>query len=439
VVSRRRIGNPSFASAIDVVLIDTSAAVLVICRGNGDIGIARTLGRLGVKVHLVAEKGLATPVWSSRFWATRKRWDFSRSEEESVATLLDFGAALETAHGVRPLLLTTSDWVAIFIERNSRPLQEQFVFPQPVRPIIRALANKWEMHLLAKEHDVPTPVTICPTSRADVEEFLETNTLPYVVKPADPFLGDPSAKQIVHSRQELIDRVERDEASGPLNIVVQEFIPGDADSIWMCNGYFGSQPDRTVVFTGKKLRQVSPTGIASLAICLSNETVATQARRLMEGLGYRGCVGLGFRYDARDGSYRLLDVNARVSGIFRLFAGTNEMDVVRACYLDLTGQSVPGTALQEGRKWMLEEDVVVVLPALASRRLGIRDWIRSVRDVQEMHWFSADDPLPLFVWLREKIRRRWRLAAGRATGRGTVSLWRRNGESAIAPPRELDS
>jgi predicted ATP-grasp superfamily ATP-dependent carboligase len=398
-----RVGSPWFPN---VVLIDTSAPVLVVCRGDGDIGIARTLGRLGVKVHLIVEKGLTNPVPSSRYWATRKRWDFSRSEEESVALLLDFGAVLQTAHGVRPILLTTSDWVAIFIERNSRPLQEQFVFPQPIRPIIRALANKWEMHLLANEHEIPTPVTVCPGSRADVEEFLQTNTLPCVVKPADPFLGDPSAKQIVYSRQELIDRVDREEACGPLNMVLQEFIPGDADSVWMCNGYFGSQTDRTVIFTGKKLRQVSPTGVASLAICVSNETVATQTRQLMERLGYRGCVGIGFRYDTRDSAYKLLDVNARVSGIFRLFAGTNEMDVVRACYLDLTGQDVPGTALQPGRKWMREDDVVVVLPAMGSRRVSIRDWVRSVRGVQEMHWFSADDPLPLLVWLREKIRRR---------------------------------
>ena len=400
----RSLGSPSFRSAVDAVLIDTSTPVLVICRGDGDIGIARTLGRLGIKVHLIAGAGMAAPIWSSRYWATKKRWDFSRSEEESVALLVDFGAALQTAHGVRPILLTTSDWVAIFIERNNRPLQEQFVFPQPVRPIIRALANKWDTHLLAKEHDIPTPITVCPATRADVEAFLETNTLPCVVKPADPFLGDPSAKQIVYSREELIDRVDRDEACGPLNMVLQEFIPGDADSVWMCNGYFGSQLNRPVIFTGKKLRQVSPTGVASLAICLSNETVATQTRRLMEGVGYRGCVGIGFRYDTRDGFYKLLDVNARVSGIFRLFAGTNEMDVVRACYLDLTGQDAPGTALQPGRKWMREDDVVV--HALGSRRLSIRDWVRSVRGVQEMHWFSADDPVPLLVWLREKIRRR---------------------------------
>jgi hypothetical protein len=59
---------------------------------------------------------------------------------------------------------------------------------------------------------------------------------------------------------------------------------------------------------------------------------------------------------------------------------------------------------------MREDDVVV--HALGSRRLSIRDWVRSVRGVQEMHWFSADDPVPLLVWLREKIRRHWPVRFG---------------------------
>jgi D-aspartate ligase len=125
----------------------------------------------------------------------------------------------------------------------------------------------------------------------------------------------------------------------------------------------------------------------------------------MEGVGFRGCLGIGFRYDSRDGLYKLLDVNARVSGVFRLFAGTNEMDVVRVCYLDLTGQHVPETALQPGRKWMLEDDVVGAVRAIRSGRLSIAEWIRSIRDVQELQWFAKDDPVPILVWLRESVRR----------------------------------
>jgi D-aspartate ligase len=387
-------------------VIDTSVPVVDVFRGGyGDVSIARTLGRLGVPVYLVAQRGMRTPVWSSRYWAKRTRWDFSRSEEQSVAFLLDIGATLQAAHGTRAILLTTADWVAIFIERNSHLLREQFAFPQPVRPIIHSLLNKWEMHLLAKEHGIPTPNTAWPASRVEIEDFLETSNFPIVMKPADPYLKNRTSKKIIYSRQELMDEVDREAAGASPNFVLQEYIPGGADTVWMCNGYFAAHQDHTVIFTGKKLRQVSSTGIASLAICIPNETVATQTRRLMEGVGFRGCLGIGFRYDSRDGLYKLLDVNARVSGVFRLFVGTNDMDVVRACYLDLTGQEVPATALQPGRKWMLEDDVIAALLAIRGGRLSVAEWMKSVRDVRELQWFARDDPVPVFVWLREKVRR----------------------------------
>src|SRR5262249_28379682 len=267
--------------------------------------IARTLGRLGIPMYLLAQEGEHTPVWASRYWVKKIRWDFSRPENESLATMLDIGRAMQANHDARPILLTLADWIAIFIERNSDVLKEQFVFPRATRPLIRSLANKWEMHLLANEHAIPTPTTIHPRSLVDVEEFLETVALPVVLKPADPYLPHAPSKKIFSSHLELMDEVDRLAARGPLNFVLQEYIPGGAEAVWMCNAYVGPESSRTVVFTGRKLRQVSSTGIASLAICLPNETVEAQTRSFMEGVGYRGCVGIGYRYDNRDGLYKL--------------------------------------------------------------------------------------------------------------------------------------
>ncbi len=303
--------------------MNTHVPVLAVHQGgSGDVSIARTLGRLGVPVHLLSPEGEATPVWASRYWATKSRLDLSQPEDDLVTFLLEAGRMIEAKHGHRPVLLTVADWVAIFIERHADALQERFLFPRAAQPIIRRLANKWDMHLLANEHAIPVPVTNCPRSRADVEELLESSAFPLVLKRADRYLPQAPWNRIVHSREELLAEIDREAALGPLNIVLQEYIPGDAESVWMCNGYFGDEPGHAVVFTGKKLRQVSSTGIASLAVCLPNDTVAVQTTSLMEGVGYRGCVGIGYRYDSRDGLYKLLDVNARVSGVFRLFSGT---------------------------------------------------------------------------------------------------------------------
>jgi predicted ATP-grasp superfamily ATP-dependent carboligase len=260
------------------------------------------------------------------------------------------------------------------------------------------------MQLLAGEHAIPTPATISPSTRGEIEEFLDNQPLPIVLKPADPYLPHSPAKQIFTSTRELMEEVDRETAYGPFNFILQEYIPGDAEAVWMCNGYFGPERERNVVFTGKKLRQVSSTGIASLAICLRNEIVEEQTRSFMQGIGYRGCVGIGYRFDSRDGLYKLLDVNARVSGVFRLFSGTNDMDVVRICYMDLTGQHPPPTALRPGRKWMLEADIPTALGAIRDGSVTVPQWLESIRGVREWHWFALDDPVPLFALLRNAIQ-----------------------------------
>jgi predicted ATP-grasp superfamily ATP-dependent carboligase len=282
-------------------------------------------------------------------------------------------------------------------------LSPAYVFPRAPAPVIERLADKWGMAQLAAEVGIPTPRTTLPSTHDDARAFASEVGFPLVLKPSDAFARYVPAKQIIDSEPELVAELDRQAPNGPFNFVLQEYIPGGAESVWMCNAYFGVDGACRAVFTGQKLRQMSSTGVASLAVCRENETVARQTRTFMEGVGYRGCVGIGYRYDARDGRYKVLDVNARVSGVFRLFAGTNEMDVVRVCYLDFTGQPAPITRLQAGRKWMLEEDVLVALRAVRNGTLSPRDWLRSVRGVRESQWFARDDPMPFVELVRGGI------------------------------------
>jgi D-aspartate ligase len=387
-------------------VIDATVPAVVAFRGAyGAVSIARTLGRLGVPTYLVAQDGKSSPVTSSRYWAERMWWNFDRSEEDSVGYLIEVGKRLAARHGRPALLLTMEDWMAVLFERNGDALREQFIVPLPDQPVVHTLLNKWGMNELARENGIPIPTTIFPASGAEAEDFLATAGLPVVMKGADPFAPDRPPTMIIRRPEELLEVISKREATGKsLNMVLQEFIPGGIDSVWMCNGYFGADPARGLTFPGRKLRQMSAAGIASLAVCEPNETVASQTRRLMQGVGYRGCCGIGWRYDKRDGRYKLLDVNARVSGIFRLFVGTNEVDVVRACYLDLTGQTIPQTALQPGRKWMLEDDILPATAGVRSGQLTLREWARSLRGVRELHWWAADDPLPGLQWSSSRIR-----------------------------------
>ena len=353
-------------------------------------------------------------MFSSRYWEDKARWDFvGRPELESVRFLGEVGTRLAQKHGSRPILLTPSDWFAIFIERHSDYLAEYFRFPRPTSPVVASLLNKWEMHVLATHHDIPTPITARPTSRAEVDEFVAQTGFPLVVKPADPYLPARPAKAIARSRPELEDAIQEAMSRESLNFILQEYIPGGVNNVWMCNGYFGRGAGHGVVFTGKKLRQLSSTGIASFAVCESNDTVGSQTHRFMTALGYRGCVGIGYRHDIRDGAYKVLDVNARVSSVFRLFAGANDLDVVRLCYLDLSGQPIGETAAQDGRNWLDERDIRVLLSSRREDRVSVREWVKSLRGVQELQWLARDDLGPFGAWLRRKIVRKASDLAGR--------------------------
>lgn len=118
-------------------------------------------------------------------------------------------------------------------------------------------------------------------------------------------------------------------------------------------------------------------------------------RDLVKATGYRGLLDINYRYDAPDGQHKVLDINPRVGATFRLFAGASGMDVVRAMYFDMTGQSVDPAMAAEGRRWIVEDcDLMSSLHSFRTGELAFRDWVTSYCGVAETGIFAMDDPLP---------------------------------------------
>jgi len=68
----------------------------------------------------------------------------------------------------------------------------------------------------------------------------------------------------------------------------------------------------------------------------------------------------------------------------------------------LTGQdSIRSITPREGRRWMIEDyDIISSLHYHWEGALGVRDWLRSFKGVEEGAWFSWKDPLPSLVMLK---------------------------------------
>jgi predicted ATP-grasp superfamily ATP-dependent carboligase len=201
---------------------------------------------------------------------------------------------------------------------------------------------------------------------------------------------------VVHNAAELVAQFELLHDPEKPNLMVQELIPGDDDQVYIFNGYFDAASECLAGYTGRKIRQFPVhVGCASLGECCWVEEVADMTTSFMKEIGYRGVLDIGYRWDPRDRKYKVLDINPRVGQAMRIFVSETGMDVVRALYLDLTGQEVPQSAPIEGRRWVIEDyDLVSTLAYFKEGTLGIGEWLRSYGSVQEVAYLSLDDPRP---------------------------------------------
>jgi len=396
------------------VSIDTRTPVVVINGQLAALAIMRSLGRLGIELYGV-DGDASAPALLSKYCRQRVILPF---RETASRAYLD--GLLELGHriGSRALLVPTSDETTQFIADHRDTLREHFVFSNNSPELVRDLASKKEMFGMALKHGVPTPHTSFPLGLRDVEEYASSGRFPVMLKGiyGNRLQARTNRKMvIVQTAAELVARYRELEDPEHPNLMLQEYIPGTDDQIYIFNGYFDRSSNCLLGFTGHKIRQ-SPihVGCASLGICRSNPVVAQTTTAFMKAVGYQGILDIGYRFDARDGKYKVLDINPRVGQAFRLFTARNDHDVVRALYLDLTGQAQPPSEAREGRKWLIEDfDLISSLHYYREGSLSVGEWMRSFQGVEESAWFDATDLRPFGLMLRKLGARGLRKLTGR--------------------------
>lgn len=354
--------------------------------------MVRTMGRAGVPVHAVVEDRF-TPVAFSRHVRSKFVWPTTGLEEPPL--LADALLSIGRAVGARCVPVPTDDEAAVLLAEHSGRLAECFVLP-PVPPgLPRVLAGKGSLHRLCAELGVSSPRTLAPANHDELVDMGRELGYPLVLKNRDAWsrLHTPAVggTTMVRDEQSLLARFP---AGALPPVVMQEYIPREQAEDWITHLYCGAGGTPRVVFTGLKLRSWPPhAGVTTRAVALHNPGLAELAGELCRRIGYSGTADLDWRFDRRDGRYKLVDFNPRTGAQFRLFENVHGIDVVRAMHLDLTGREVPAGPQAEDRMfvaghldlpsaaaWLLEEHRLP--PALRPRR------------GTERAWLSRDDPLP---------------------------------------------
>jgi predicted ATP-grasp superfamily ATP-dependent carboligase len=407
--------NPSAAQEATGAAFDTTVPAFVFRIGHypvhhGAVGVVRSLGRLGIPVYANTGDHLA-PLARSRFLAQAFRWVADADRPDDVLTGLD---RIASTIGRPAVIIPTDDEAALFIGQHAGRLQGKFLMLTAPASTIRSVSDKAALAVTCRRFGIGSPKSTVACSTEELDRFLDHARFPLVVKATEAALvrsrGMRSTSIVTdeHQARALVDAVGFE---SPARLLLQEHI-GDGED-WFFHGCCDERSRLLVGYSGVKVRSYpAHAGPTSYGRWEPNEHLTCMVESLMRSVGYRGIFDLDVRYDRRDGQFKLLDFNPRVGAQFRLFEDAQQIDVVRALHLHLTGRRVPEVKPQPGRTFMVETADPASLPRYArERQTGPRRWLDEARHVDEWAWLTPDDPVPAVMAVLRLAARRVAKAA----------------------------
>jgi len=361
------------------------------------LGIARSLGRHGVPVFIVDDEMSIGRY--SRYTTAAIRVPDLRDETKTIETLFEIGRARKLKGWV---LYPTRDETVSALSRHRERLSEWFRVPTPHWKTVQWALDKRNTYKLAKELGIPTPKTWFPQGVEDLEQI--DASFPLVIKPAIKELFTYTTKVKAwraDNRHELVSRFREGAGFVPAGeLMIQDLIPGGSERQFGYCALFKAGRALGAMVTQYK-RQHPPQFGRSCTFVQSIELPIIEeiSQRFLRAIDYYGLVEVEFKQDPRDGTYKLLDVNARTWGYHTLGAVAG-VDFPYMLFQDQLGKPVAPARAQAGKTWIrLVTDLPGGFLGLLRGQLNFWKYAKSATRFNTESVFSFEDPLPGFAEL----------------------------------------
>jgi D-aspartate ligase len=373
--------------------VSGTPGAIVIGGDHQGLGIVRSLGRRGIDVVVIDDEHSISR--HSRYVAGSYRFRQLRTEEQTVAALMSVARRRDVEGWV---VFPTRDETVAALARHRGQLLEHFRIPTPDWSVTRWAWDKRNTYARAQQLGIPVPRTWHAFSEDQLDAV--DGEPPYVIKPAikEHFVYATKCKAWrADSREELAVRFRAAAALvGTGEVVIQEMIPGGSESQLAYCAFFKDGAARASM-TARYVRQhPAEFGRASTFVRTAEvPEVEETSLRFLRSIGYYGLVELEFKHDRRDGSTKLLDVNARTWG-YHILGQRAGVDFPYLLYADQIGLPVPsGIEARPGIAWIrLATDLPTAAIELTRRRLDWRAYARSLRRFDVESVFTPDDLRP---------------------------------------------
>ncbi|HEY1474667.1 MAG TPA: ATP-grasp domain-containing protein [Pseudolabrys sp.] len=373
----------------------SAPGALIVGGAHVSIGIARSLGRHGIPVWLMANHPLPT---YSRYVKRSFPWP-GADHAEGLSSIID----LARQHGLHGwVLIATGDQDMRMIAQNHALLSQHFRVATPDWDTIQWAYDKRLTYSRARSLGIDFPASFHSRSLAEIERF--DCRFPVVLKPAfrkgmDEFTQAKAWK--ADDRDQLVTLYKRAAALvGDEAIIVQEWIPGSGEAQYSYAGLW-ERGEQVVALAARRRRQHPiDFGRSSTFVETVEQTdIEELACRFLKSLHYTGVAEIEFKHDRRDGHYKLLDVNTR----FWTWNGLGALAGVDFPYLawrQALGATVMSALPRRSVAWMhTSRDIIAAYEEISNGTLSVREYLRNFTKPLAFASFAFDDPLPAIVEL----------------------------------------
>lgn len=383
------------ASRLPVLILGTHITAL---------GTLRILNEHGISCQVVDET--SDMITRSRWYRPAERRLVETPDSDVLARFL------ETLSMPQAVVIACSDRWTRALSGIPAELRQRFMTSMPSRDTVELFVDKDRFTSLVDRLGIPHPRTLTLRSVADLEKATDDDLREGFLKPTESqryYLRFGTKGSFVRDREAARQLIE--EASDlNLTFMLQEWIPGGMSSTILFDGFVDRHGTVAAMVARRRLR-MDPPRIANTAsdVTIPIDEVAepaAAARAILAEVGYRGVFNIEFKHDDRDGTYKVIEVNARPFWLIAHIARAG-VDLPYMAYLDAQGLPVPQTApYQVGRYGMYEiPEVAALIRAWTSFRRPngpvIAPWTRGDHTLL---W--PRDPMPGLVDFWRSARRR---------------------------------
>lgn len=379
--------------------------VLVLGKHITALGVLRTLaGRHGLQAYVIEDIDDVI---------TRSRW--YRRPSATLRETTDgreLGRYLESLDIPRAVLIACSDRWTQAVAELPEALRGRFPASVPSRDVIDGFVDKERFRRLVHELGIPAPMAVPIDGPADLDREADGFPRPAFLKPTD---SQAYARRygtkgwFVEALPAAREHVA-DAAAAGIHFMLQDWIPGGPSSSVILDGFVDRTGSVRGIIARRRLRMDPPklsNTAAAVTISLREVRPAVEnIRRLVSAVDYRGIFNVEFKYDERDDTFKIIEVNARPFWMIAHVAKVG-LDLPWMSYLDALELPVPAMEVyQLGRysHYEVPDAASIVRSLLNGRRPDgpvLRTWLTGDHS---MFWWS--DPLPGLLDYKNAVVRR---------------------------------